>query len=80
MLALIPAILGMVAGAKDEFLKMDIFLALGAIFLLGFSSDTVRTCRRRSPRRRPAIPLKEIFSRRGGGCPACAYGPGEWCA
>lgn len=42
VLALIPAILGMVAGAKDEFLKMDLFLAFGAIFLLGFGSDTVK--------------------------------------
>jgi hypothetical protein len=42
LLGLIPAVLGMLAGAKDEFLKMDLFLALGAIFLAGFGSDTVK--------------------------------------
>lgn len=49
-LALIPAILGLVAGAKDEFLKMDFYLALGAIFLLGFGSDTVKNLLSQKPK------------------------------
>lgn len=50
VLALIPAILGLVAGAKDEFLKMDLYLALGAIFLLGFGSDTVKNLLSQKPK------------------------------
>jgi hypothetical protein len=42
VLALIPAVVGMVGGVKDEFLKMDLFLALGSIFGVGFASDTVK--------------------------------------
>jgi len=50
VLALIPAILGLVAGAKDEFLKMDLYLALIAIFLLGFGSDTVKNLLSQKPK------------------------------
>jgi hypothetical protein len=42
VLALIPAVVGMVGGVKEEFLKMDLFLALGSIFGVGFASDTVK--------------------------------------
>jgi hypothetical protein len=50
LLALIPAVLGLVAGAKDQLLKMDLFLALSAIFVLGFSSDQVKNLLSQKPK------------------------------
>ena len=41
-LALGPALLALVAGAKEQVLKMDCVPALIAIFLLGFGSDQVK--------------------------------------
>lgn len=49
VLALIPAVVGMVGGVKDEFLKMDLFLAMGAIFGVGFASDTVKNLLTQKP-------------------------------
>ena len=40
--ALAPAVLALVAGARDQLLKMDLFPALGAVFLAGFGSDQVK--------------------------------------
>ena len=42
LLALAPALLGLVAGAKEQLLKMDCVPALIAIFLVGFGSDQVK--------------------------------------
>jgi hypothetical protein len=41
-LALAPAVLALVAGAREQLLKMDLFPALGAVFLAGFGSDQVK--------------------------------------
>ena len=41
-LALVPAILALVARAKDQVLKLDLFPALSAVFLAGFGSDQVK--------------------------------------
>ena len=41
-LALLPVIFGLVAGAKDQLLKLDLIPALIAVFLLGFGSDQVK--------------------------------------
>ena len=41
-MALGPVILALVAGAKDQLLKMDLFPALAAVFLAGFGSDQVK--------------------------------------
>lgn len=41
-LALVPAVLALLAGAKEQLLKMDSFLALTAAFLAGFGSDQVK--------------------------------------
>jgi hypothetical protein len=41
-LALVPAVLALVTGAKDQLLKMDLFPALCAVFLAGFGSDQVK--------------------------------------
>jgi hypothetical protein len=39
---LLPAIVGLLSGAREQFLKMDVPSALFAVFLLGFTSDTVK--------------------------------------
>jgi hypothetical protein len=41
-LALVPAVLALVSGAKDQLLKMDLFPALCAVFLAGFGSDQIK--------------------------------------
>jgi hypothetical protein len=40
--ALVPAVLALVTGARDQLLKMDLLPALGAVFLAGFGSDQVK--------------------------------------
>src|ERR1043166_1179323 len=42
MLALVIALLGLLAGAKEQLLKLDVLPALVAIFLLGFGADQVK--------------------------------------
>jgi hypothetical protein len=42
-IAILPAVLALVAGAKDQLLKLDLFPALIAIFLVGFGSDQVKS-------------------------------------
>jgi HAMP domain-containing protein len=39
---LIVAVLGLIAGAKDQLLKLDVFSGLVGVFLLGFGADTVK--------------------------------------
>lgn len=39
---LAPATIGLLSGAREQLLKMDVFPALLAVFLLGFSSDTIK--------------------------------------
>jgi hypothetical protein len=41
--AIVPALLALVAGAKDQLLKLDLVPALIAIFLVGFGSDQVKS-------------------------------------
>jgi hypothetical protein len=42
VLALGFAVLGLVAGAKDQILKLDVVPALIAVFLLGFGADQIK--------------------------------------
>jgi hypothetical protein len=42
MLALVIALLGLLAGAQEQLLKLDVLPALVAIFLLGFGADQVK--------------------------------------
>jgi hypothetical protein len=42
MLALVLALIGMIAGAKDQLLKLDVVPAMIAIFLVGFGADQVK--------------------------------------
>lgn len=42
VVTLVAVIFGLVAGAKDQLLKMDVPSAVMTIFLLGFGSDTVK--------------------------------------
>ena len=41
-IALLPAMFGLLAGAREQLLKMDVPSALFAVFLLGFGSDSVK--------------------------------------
>jgi len=41
-LAILPALLGLMAGGKDQLLKLDLFPAFLAIFALGFGSDQIK--------------------------------------
>jgi hypothetical protein len=49
VLALTPVILGLLAGAKDQLLKLDPVLALAAVFLAGFGSDQVKNLLSQKP-------------------------------
>jgi hypothetical protein len=40
--ALLIAVFGLVSGAQDQLLKLDILPALVAVFLIGFSADSIR--------------------------------------
>lgn len=42
LLALVIALIGLLAGAKEQLLKLDVLPALVAIFLLGFGADQVK--------------------------------------
>jgi hypothetical protein len=53
LLALIPAILALLSGAKEQILKLDTILALSAVFLAGFGSDQVKSLLSQKP---PAAP------------------------
>jgi hypothetical protein len=56
---LLPAIVGLLSGAREQFLKMDVSSALFAVFLLGFSSDTVKNLISKSQQEpTPAAPAK----------------------
>jgi hypothetical protein len=54
---LLPAIVGLLSGAREQFLKMDVWSALFAVFLLGFASDTVKNLVSHSEQA-PAPPAK----------------------
>jgi hypothetical protein len=41
-IALVPAIIALLAGAREQLLKMDLIPALGTVFLAGFGSDQVK--------------------------------------
>jgi len=55
-ITLMPALFGLLAGARDQLLKMDTASALFAVFLLGFSSDTVKNLVSQSQQTQPASP------------------------
>jgi hypothetical protein len=40
--ALLIAVFGLVAGAKDQLAKLDVLPGLVAIFLVGFGADTIK--------------------------------------
>jgi hypothetical protein len=42
VIALLPAMFALLAGAREQLLKMDVSSALFAVFLLGFTSDSVK--------------------------------------
>jgi hypothetical protein len=41
--ALLIAVFGLVAGARDQLLKLDILPGLVAVFLVGFGADTIKS-------------------------------------
>jgi len=49
-LGLVPIILGLVSGARDQLLRMDLPLALGAVFMAGFSADQVKNLLSQKPK------------------------------
>jgi hypothetical protein len=42
VLALGLAIMGLVAGAHEQFMKLDVFFGLLTVLMLGFSADTIK--------------------------------------
>jgi hypothetical protein len=48
-IALFAAILGLVAGARDQFLKLDLVPALIAVFSAGFAADTIKNLITQAP-------------------------------
>jgi len=53
-LALGVVIIGLVVGAREQILKLDVFPALIAVFLLGFASDRVKNVFAQDPTPTPA--------------------------
>ena len=49
-LALVPTILALIAGAKEQVLKMDLFPALCVVLLAGFGSDQVKNLLSQKPK------------------------------
>jgi hypothetical protein len=49
LLALFVALIGLLAGAKEQLLKLDVLPALLAIFLIGFGADQVKNLLTRRP-------------------------------
>jgi hypothetical protein len=49
VLALFLALIGMIAGAKEQVLKLDLVPALIAIFLVGFGADQVKNLLTKKP-------------------------------
>ncbi len=41
-MALVIALFGLIAGAKEQLLKLDLLPALLAVFLVGFGADQVK--------------------------------------
>lgn len=42
LVAILPALMGLAAGAKDQLLKLDLVPAAIAIFAVGFGSDQIK--------------------------------------
>jgi hypothetical protein len=49
LLTLFLALIGMIAGAKDQVLKLDLVPALIAIFLVGFGADQIKNLLTKKP-------------------------------
>jgi hypothetical protein len=49
LLALFVALIGLLAGAKEQLLKLDVLPALLAVFLIGFGADQVKNLLTRKP-------------------------------
>lgn len=47
--ALAVAVLGLIAGAREQLLKLDVFSGLVGVFLIGFGADTVKNIITRRP-------------------------------
>jgi hypothetical protein len=56
---LVPAIVGLASGAREQFLKLDSWSAVFAVFLLGFGSDTVKNLVSQS-QQPPAKPVTQV--------------------
>ena len=57
VLALLPAVFGMVAGAKEQLLKTDLMTGIMGVLLLGFGSDTIKNLVSKS--QQPTAPAPE---------------------
>jgi hypothetical protein len=77
VVTLVPVIFGLVAGAKDQLLKMDVPSAVMTIFLLGFGSDTVKNLvsqSQQTPSALPAPPAAAATATGGGVTSTAASG------
>jgi hypothetical protein len=54
-IALGVALIGLVAGAREQLLKLDLIAGLMGIFLIGFSADTVKNLLTQSSREKDTI-------------------------
>ena len=41
-MALVIAVIGLFAGAREQLMKLDVFSGLIGVFLIGFGADTVK--------------------------------------
>lgn len=72
IVTLLPAAFGLLAGAKEQFLKMDEVSAFLTVFLLGFSSDTIKNLVSQSQQSPAATPAAAAAA---AAAPAAAAGP-----
>lgn len=66
LVTLLPATVGLLSGAREQFLKMDTVSAFFTVFLLGFSSDTVKNLISQSLQK-PADPPVPVSGRAAAG-------------
>lgn len=62
VIMLVPALFGLLAGAREQFLKMDMASAFFAVFLLGFGSDTIKNLVSQSQGAAPAPAVAPVPS------------------
>lgn len=74
--ALAIPVVGLLAGARDKLLGMDVTTAIAAVFVLGFSTDSIKSALLRGTSAAPIQPPTATVSNQAAGTQAAATSPG----